>query len=239
VDEKEFVQTQSKVVVQPPPPSVRSMQSVVVVQAEESFDILPLLVSKTDENVIIPLRGISVKAVIVGFVADVEISQRFYNQSDNPIEATFKFENHESALTNFEVEVNDKIIKGVCKSKEEAFNEYEDSISQGHGGYLVEQGKEDNVTIINIGNFPPQCECRLTIRYVSELNLEDGVLQFNLPITRTRIIESTDNENQKLKDKVPSGISLEIDMMMPSIIANIVCESHAIEQEINGKKSKN
>ena len=45
-------------------------------------------------------------------------------------------------MTNFEVQVGDKVFKGLCKAKDEAINDYDDAIASGHGAYLVEQGEQ-------------------------------------------------------------------------------------------------
>jgi hypothetical protein len=37
----------------------------------------------------IPLRGLSVKAEVVGMVAQVEVSQRYVNSDSTPIEAVY------------------------------------------------------------------------------------------------------------------------------------------------------
>jgi hypothetical protein len=52
----------------------------------------------------------------------------------------FSFENFNSALTNFEVQIGGKIYKGECKDSKVAKQEYEETKAAGHGAYLVEKG---------------------------------------------------------------------------------------------------
>lgn len=43
---------------------------------------------------------------------------------------------------------------------------------------------------MSVGNLPPGKECRLSLRYVVELDTENGELfRFNLPVTRTRLVK--------------------------------------------------
>jgi hypothetical protein len=48
-------------------------------------------------------------------------------------------------------------------------------------------GKREDVCQVSIGNLPPGKECRLSIRYVMELDVEEDALRFTLPATRTRL----------------------------------------------------
>ena len=44
------------------------------------------------------------------------------------------------SVCGFYAEIEGKKIIGVCKEKEAAFNDYDDAIAGGHGGYLLDQG---------------------------------------------------------------------------------------------------
>lgn len=94
----------------------------------------------------------------------------------------FKFEHHDAALTNFQVNVDGVVYSGVCKDTDEAKDDYDDAIAAGHGAYMVE--KKENIFNVSIGSIPAGKECLLTFRYVTELLLEDGNLQLVLPITK-------------------------------------------------------
>ena len=53
---------------------------------DDLIGTLPGLYNKKD-SVIIPLKALFVKAKIVDFIADVEVTQRFVNEQTHPIEA--------------------------------------------------------------------------------------------------------------------------------------------------------
>jgi len=51
------------------------------------------------------------------------------------------FQQEDCTIFDLAVEVDGKVVKGVCKEKEEAFARYDDSISSGHNAFLLEAGK--------------------------------------------------------------------------------------------------
>lgn len=50
-------------------------------------------------------------------------------------------------MTNFEVEIGNKIYKGECKDSKVAKQEYEEAKAAGHGAYLVEKGPSPNPSL--------------------------------------------------------------------------------------------
>jgi hypothetical protein len=129
-----------------------------------------------------------VNAKVVGMVAQVEVSQRYANSDDVPIEAVydthtlslslslsrkdlsltnvpngtarFKFKQEECSLYGFEAIVDDQLIVGEIKEKEEALNAYDDAISSGGRGFLLAQDdKIAGAFSLNVGNLPPGKVC--------------------------------------------------------------------------------
>uniref|UniRef100_A0A6B2KX07 VWFA domain-containing protein n=1 Tax=Arcella intermedia TaxID=1963864 RepID=A0A6B2KX07_9EUKA len=176
----------------------------------------------------IPLKSIDVRAKLINYVADVEVIQNYTNTSAGAIEAIFKFEHFNSSLTNFEVTVNGKNLKGICKEKNEALDDYDDALATGKGAFMVENDKKDGVFRVSIGNLEAGAECVLSMRYVMELDLEDQFLKFVLPITRTRLQTNTN-----------SGISIALDILMPRNITELKSLSHEIADQyrIDGTKA--
>jgi hypothetical protein len=72
----------------------------------------------------VPLRGLAVKAEVVGMVAQVEVTQRYVNAESAPIEAVFKFRQEECSIYGFEAIVDGEKVVGEIKEKEEALNTY-------------------------------------------------------------------------------------------------------------------
>lgn len=62
---------------------------------------------------------------------------RFANETGSPMEAVFKFLTTNEVMYAFEVKVAGKVIKGVCKEKEEARREYDDAIGTAGANNLI------------------------------------------------------------------------------------------------------
>lgn len=239
-------------------------------QLNKLVRLTPLLsVYAKADNKLLPLKALLAKVKIVGFVADVELSQRFHNQYDHSIEAVyalasspylhlyrFQFEHYNAALTNFEVEVDGKVYKGVCKNKTKAKDDYDDAIASGFGAYMVEQGefifwsvidfyagKKEDIGTVYVGNLLPGKECRLTIRYVMELEADEKYIRFNLPATRTRLLKIDGDEVPIqivyfLTSSQSSGLGIAVDIRMKSAIKKLKCLSeHKIESNITANSA--
>ena len=67
-----------------------------------------------------PLKEIAVKAVVTGFIANVETKLIYRNDTDNAIEASFTFPmDDNSAVYKFEVFTNGQLIVGECQDKDQ------------------------------------------------------------------------------------------------------------------------
>lgn len=125
-------------------------------------------------------------------------------------------------------------VKGTLKEKEQAKDEYEDAIASGHGAYLLEQSSEESFTA-SIGNLPPGKEVIVWLTYVMELEFNDaGQLRIVLPeqkfapdgvntptFPKPSTADAADNEQ-----RVPAGLTMDVQFQMTSNITQIICESH-------------
>ena len=141
----------------------------------------------TDKSVAVPLTSIFADVHITDYSALVTLTQTYKNYSDEPIEATYDFPITESsAVTGFTAKINDKIIRAEVKENEEAKQVYDDTISSGHGAYLLQQTSDDVFTM-SVGNLPPATVVEIEISYICELK-GSGKEQaphvlFNIPTT--------------------------------------------------------
>ncbi len=106
-----------------------------------------------------------------------------------------------AAVYSFTAQIDDRTITAVLKEKKTAEKEYESAVQQGQTAVLMRQSKEtlDTFTVsilsfqlakfilyiqVNVGALPPGKECRVTIKYVTELDLIDGSsIRFVVPTT--------------------------------------------------------
>ncbi|CAF1432983.1 unnamed protein product [Didymodactylos carnosus] len=88
----------------------------------------------------LPLKAFHIRAQLVDVTAEVVLYQLYHNNSSRPIEAKYVFPLDEhSTVCAFEAYINNKVIVGVVKEKEQARKEYRQAIEKGHGGYLMDQ----------------------------------------------------------------------------------------------------
>ncbi len=106
----------------------------------------------------IPLMGVMVKGDILGRGARVKVQQRFKNRENKAVEAVYKFPLPEnSALCGFKASVDGRLIEGSIEEREKAFELYDKALSEGHGGYLLDQ-ERPNILTLSVGNLRPGSE---------------------------------------------------------------------------------
>ena len=71
------------------------------------------------------------------------MTQRFVNNADGPVEATFVFKHDEAAVYGFEADIGGRKTVGEVQEKEAAFEAYSDAIAARDTGalpYWVKKG---------------------------------------------------------------------------------------------------
>ncbi|HQP88031.1 MAG TPA: VIT domain-containing protein [Thermoanaerobaculia bacterium] len=195
----------------------------------------------------VPLLGVSVEAELKGFAARVTLSQRYRNDGETPLEATYVFPLDETAaVCGFEALVDGRVIAGKVLEREKAFEAYDEAISAGHGAYLLDEERPDVFTA-SIGNLPPGKEVVVRLTTVAELRAEGDGLRFTLPTTVSpryapaedrRGVGRTPEEtlNPPVAFRVPYGLSLRVKLDMPSAIRGIESPSHPVSIDLDGSR---
>src|SRR6185295_19287511 len=90
----------------------------------------------------IALRGVCLRSRLSGMSQRTTIDQTFVNLEDRAIEAVYTFPLPESAaVCGFEVITADRVLTGRIEEAEKAIEQYEDAVSEGHGAFMMEQGR--------------------------------------------------------------------------------------------------
>ncbi|XP_063309860.1 von Willebrand factor A domain-containing protein 5A-like [Pelobates fuscus] len=132
----------------------------------------------------VPLKGISVDVQVKGFVADVSATLKYKNVEENAVEALFVFPmDDDSAVYSFEATVEGKKIIADIQEREQARKTYDEAISKGQQGFLLEEDKSSgDIFSCTVGNLLPGQEAEVTLCFVRELPVEaDGAVRFVLP----------------------------------------------------------
>ena len=103
----------------------------------------------------LPLKGLTVDTVIVGMTASSTVRQRFVNDGDTAIEATYVFPLPARAgVTDFAADLAGRRVVGVLKERGEARADYEQALVSGQRAAIVEEDRPD-VFSVRVGTSAP------------------------------------------------------------------------------------
>ncbi|CAF4876795.1 unnamed protein product [Rotaria sp. Silwood1] len=188
---------------------------------------------------LVPLKSFHIRAQIVDTTVEVVLYQVYHNTSSIPIEAKYVFPlDDNSAVCGFEAHINNKVIKGVVKEKEQAKQEYREAIEKGHGAYLMHQ-EQAQVFSVAVGNLPANNEVIIKITYVAELEIENGDIIFRLPAKMAswqskQAIERKDQSIVRTIDIVDEKVefSFKASIRMPYEIIKLFSPTHRLRRKL-------
>lgn len=130
----------------------------------------------------VPLAHTDVKAEISGYIASVNVSQRYENSFSTKIEAVYVFPLPENAaVSEFVMTVGDRRIRGVIRERAEAEMIYNSARAQGYTASLMTQ-ERPNVFTQRVANIEPGKAIDIDIRYFHTLACRDGEYEFDFPM---------------------------------------------------------
>ena len=141
------------------------------------------LLVKNKEEVVVPLKNVSVSAQLKGSLVGLLSTFSYKNETSDPLEVLFRFPVDESwAVVGLEAVIDGRRIRAEVKEKEEAKEMYDDALASGLTAALGEE-KSGDIFSLALGNLPPQADAELRLKMVSELPLEAGseAVRFSLP----------------------------------------------------------
>lgn len=165
--------------------SLNFFSSVAFAQEEETEDktISPFFYVESSDSTIdqLPLKSTKVNVDISGVIADVTILQSYANVGSKTIEAKYIFPmSTKAAVYKLRMIIGDRIMTAVVKEKEQAQQEYEEAIEQGHTATLLEQ-ERPNVMQMKVGNILPGDNIDIELRYTELITPVNGVYEFVYP----------------------------------------------------------
>ena len=131
-----------------------------------------------------PLQHTDVHAQISGFVARVDVVQRFVGpEASGPVEAIYTFPLPEdAAVDRMEMRIGrERIVRGVLKRREEARKTYEAAKSAGKTAALLDQ-ERPNVFTQSVANLMPRERVEVRLSYVVTLKYREGSGEFTFPM---------------------------------------------------------
>src|SRR5256885_7609179 len=131
----------------------------------------------------LPLQGVQLRARVIDRVAEVTVEQEFGNPFSEPIEAVYVFPlSGGSAVSRFEVQIGQRIVRGKIEERAEARKRYTEALDRGKRAALLEQERDDVFTV-QIGNLTPGDAVAVRLTYSERLPFfEDGRTELRLPL---------------------------------------------------------
>ncbi len=129
-----------------------------------------------------PLEHTDVKARISGHLARVNVTQRFTNPYDRPIEAVYVFPlPADAAVDEMTIRVGERTIKSQIKRREEARKIYDTARNAGQLAALLDQ-ERPNIFTQAVANIRPGDEIEVNIHYIETLAYDAGAYELVFPM---------------------------------------------------------
>ncbi len=130
----------------------------------------------------LPLQAVDIAAAIHGTTALVEVTQRFQNPHDIPLEATYIFPLPDrAAITAMRMEGKDRVIDAVLKERAQARQDYDDAVARGRQAAIAEEERPDVFTM-RVGNIEAGEKVTARLTLAQPLAYDDGELTFRFPL---------------------------------------------------------
>ncbi len=186
----------------------------------------------------VSLKSVHLEGRLEGLLLTMLVKQRYLNDSDETIEASYTFPAGWGAnLMGFSVEFNGKRMQAVALAKKKAEKKYEEAIESGNTPVMLEKSPLGLYTA-NFGNLKPGEEAVIIIEYAQLLRFEKGRVRITVP---TLIGERYGNElvdghiathqtvDTDLLAEYPFTAMLDIFGEMAQ--GEIACPSHKVDME--------
>ncbi|ORX86290.1 hypothetical protein BCR32DRAFT_290139 [Anaeromyces robustus] len=194
----------------------------------------------------IPLDKVIVYSKSKDTLAEVYVQQTYINNSEDTIEAIYKFPlDSEASVQSFEADVDGQTIKAKIYKNNEANKLYEQEVENGNMAFTLTEEYND-VFQVNVGYLKPKQTVHIKLVYVTELNSgnENNKVSFILPnIIAPRYGSNNSTTDSKIikgnpvySENVDYTLSVDVELEMSGKINSIESPSHEVNTEISGDK---
>jgi Ca-activated chloride channel family protein len=184
----------------------------------------------------VALKSVHLDGTLEGLLLRMKVRQRYLNDSDHTIEATYTFPASWGAnLMDLCVELNGKRMQAVALPKKNAEKKYEDAIESGDTPVMLEKSRLGLYTA-NLGNLKAGEEAIIEIEYAQLLRFEKGHIRITVPtVISERYGDSTSQGHLAAHQSVDTDLLAEyaftakIDVFGKTSNAAMTCPSHKIK----------
>jgi len=152
----------------------------------------------------LPLQESTFETLVVGTIAETNVSQVFTNPFDEPIEAVYVFPLHQrAAVDDYWVHVGARSLHGEMKRRDEAREIYEQAKEEGRTAGLLEQ-ERPNVFTQSVANIMPGESIEVWMHVVQPLEMEAGRHTLLLPtVVGPRFVPGAPTGRQQATGRSP------------------------------------
>ncbi|MCF6226965.1 MAG: marine proteobacterial sortase target protein [Xanthomonadales bacterium] len=180
----------------------------------------------------------SIEIEVIGSQARVEVLQSFHNQSDQWVEASYRFPlPDEAAVDQLKIEVGGRVLVGEIQEKQLAEKIYQQAKQNGQTTSLVRQEK-DHQFHTKLANIGPGEVIKVKIGFLQPVLLADGQFRLRLPMTFTPTYnpntllsgEDLSSSHTDSTDSEPYGqeLMVSINLLTDFELAELTSTYHAI-----------
>ncbi len=127
------------------------------------------------------LAGTQVRTWITGPVAHVEVTQRWENPNNQPVDGLYIFPLPENAAVNdLTLRIGERTIRGEMRRREEARQAYEQARREGRTAALLDQ-ERPNVFAQRVANLAPRERIEVKIAFDHEIRCAEGACEYFFP----------------------------------------------------------
>ncbi len=146
-----------------------------------ALTVLQLDGTPPGETLELPLEHTDVSIRVHGAVARAEVTQRYGNPFEAPIEAVYTFPlPHTAAVDSMTMRIGERTIRAEIKQRDEAREIYERARAAGQRSALLEQERA-NIFTQSVANIMPGDSIEVRITYVELLPYERGAWELVFP----------------------------------------------------------
>ena len=198
----------------------------------------------------IALRAVSAKMMVNRNVCHTTLQQHYVNTENVAIEAVYSFPlPMDATVTAMQIIDAERILEGVIKGRDAAFDEYDSALGNDLSSYLLDQDSPNHFTC-SVGNLAPGQDIVVSISYVQFLCPHDNIYRLRLPLliaelyTPQRVLGKMDpSELDRLYPprslaKLPYGLELNAQIVLPGGVKSIDSPSHTLKTVVDGDQVK-
>ena len=191
----------------------------------------------------VPLKAMELNIAIKQVLGVVTVKQIYTNSCEHPIEAIYNFPlDGSAAVTGFQADFGDRIIKSVIKPKLTAKADYDNAVASGKTAALMTSAREDMFEMM-IGQMAPGMKVEITFTYIQELdNGLGGEILMTIPTTiahkyddgkTSKSIAHFLSSMRHTPEKTSAPLTVNVDVQTSSTIQKLGSLSHDMQASIN------